>query len=190
MTAPISNGPATTRLHHYAGHYWIMCESEGPPARRRAQAASTPRRTAPLNLSAHTWSSFARTPGIEGYSYPHDETTNFNVAFPALTSRKVDVSPTHFVHPQSWPPTTLNQTFPHHKAEKSGSDQLFLSFNPVGLIARISLICVQSEGLNARKNVSVMTRVCGLLSGTSSRLGGVRSRFVSIYVGVSRIIRV
>ena len=22
MTAPISNGPATTRLHHYAGHYW------------------------------------------------------------------------------------------------------------------------------------------------------------------------
>ena len=21
MTAPISNGPATTRLHHYAGHY-------------------------------------------------------------------------------------------------------------------------------------------------------------------------
>lgn len=56
--------------------------------------------------------------------------------------------------------------------------------------SRISLICVQSEGLNARKNVSVMTRVCGLLSGTSSLLGGVRSRFVSIYVGVSRIIRV
>ncbi|WP_368388493.1 hypothetical protein, partial [Schaalia turicensis] len=26
--------------------------------------------------------------------------------------------------------TTLNQTFPHHKAEKSGSDQLFSSFNP------------------------------------------------------------
>ena len=22
MTAPISNGPTTTRLHHYAGHYW------------------------------------------------------------------------------------------------------------------------------------------------------------------------
>ena len=22
MTAPISNGPATTRLHHYAGHYY------------------------------------------------------------------------------------------------------------------------------------------------------------------------
>ncbi|EPD72453.1 hypothetical protein HMPREF1478_01193, partial [Actinomyces sp. HPA0247] len=21
MTAPISNGPTTTRLHHYAGHY-------------------------------------------------------------------------------------------------------------------------------------------------------------------------
>ena len=23
MTAPISNGPTTTRLHHYAGHYFI-----------------------------------------------------------------------------------------------------------------------------------------------------------------------
>ena len=23
MTAPISNGPTTTRLHHYAGHYCI-----------------------------------------------------------------------------------------------------------------------------------------------------------------------
>ena len=22
VTAPISNGPTTTRLHHYAGHYW------------------------------------------------------------------------------------------------------------------------------------------------------------------------
>ena len=22
MTAPISNGPTTTRLHHYAGHYF------------------------------------------------------------------------------------------------------------------------------------------------------------------------
>ena len=49
---------------------------------------------------------------------------------PAPQSRKVDVSPTHFVHPQSWPPTTLNQTFSHRKAERSGSDQLFLSFNP------------------------------------------------------------
>ena len=28
MTAPISNGPTTTRLHHYAGHYWPR-----PPAR-------------------------------------------------------------------------------------------------------------------------------------------------------------
>lgn len=24
MTAPISNGPATTRLHHYAGHYYVQ----------------------------------------------------------------------------------------------------------------------------------------------------------------------
>lgn len=44
--------------------------------------------------------------------------------------------------------------------------------------------------LTRPKNVSVMTRVCGLLSETSSKVGGVRSRFVSIYVGVSRIIRV
>ena len=29
MTAPISNGPTTTRLHHYAGHY---CLSETPVA--------------------------------------------------------------------------------------------------------------------------------------------------------------
>ena len=25
MTAPISNGPTTTRLHHYAGHYFHLC---------------------------------------------------------------------------------------------------------------------------------------------------------------------
>ncbi len=24
MTAPISNEPTTTRLHHYAGHYWAV----------------------------------------------------------------------------------------------------------------------------------------------------------------------
>ena len=27
MTAPISNGPATTRLHHYAGHYYDHAET-------------------------------------------------------------------------------------------------------------------------------------------------------------------
>ena len=32
MTAPISNGPTTTRLHHYAGHY---CTSAQSPAPRR-----------------------------------------------------------------------------------------------------------------------------------------------------------
>ena len=52
---------------------------------------------APLTLSAHTWSSFARTPGIEGYSYPHDETIVFNVDFPAPASRKVATKPTRFV---------------------------------------------------------------------------------------------
>ena len=31
MTAPISNGPATTRLHHYAGHYCdLLLWSFGP----------------------------------------------------------------------------------------------------------------------------------------------------------------
>ena len=29
MTAPISNGPTTTRLHHYAGHYWQYTRTEG-----------------------------------------------------------------------------------------------------------------------------------------------------------------
>ena len=36
MTAPISNGPTTTRLHHYAGHYcgrwpdwWVVCGLRG-----------------------------------------------------------------------------------------------------------------------------------------------------------------
>ena len=28
MTAPISNGPATTRLHHYAGHYYRASDCE------------------------------------------------------------------------------------------------------------------------------------------------------------------
>ena len=89
-----------------------------------------PRRTAPLNLSAHTWSSFARTPGIEGYSCPHDETTNFNVDFPAPTSRKVTTKPTRFVHPSSWLPPPSIPTFPHQQAEKSPQNQHVLSFNP------------------------------------------------------------
>ena len=38
MTAPISNGPTTTRLHHYAGHYWPV---------RSARSAGAPRKTHP-----------------------------------------------------------------------------------------------------------------------------------------------
>jgi len=34
------------------------------------------------------------------------------------------------VHSPNLPLPTLTPTFPHHKAERSGSDQLFLSFNP------------------------------------------------------------
>ena len=67
---------------------------------------------------------------ISRCSLTESASTNFDAHSPAPQSRKVDVSPTHFVHPQSWPPTTLNQTFSHRKAERSGSDQLFLSFNP------------------------------------------------------------
>ena len=52
------------------------------------------------------------------------------VTFPRDKAEKLSLPATRFVHPQSWPPTTLNQTFSHHKAERSGSDQLFLSFNP------------------------------------------------------------
>ena len=85
---------------------------------------------APLTLSAHTWSSFARTPGIEGYSYPHDETIVFNVDFPASASRKVATKPTRFVDPSSWLPPTSIPTFPHQQAEKLRQNQHVLSFNP------------------------------------------------------------
>ena len=37
-----------------------------------------------------------RTP-ISGYTHPHDETTTFNVDFPAPASRKVTQKPTRFV---------------------------------------------------------------------------------------------
>ena len=30
MTAPISNEPTTTRLHHYAGHYYIAARKHAP----------------------------------------------------------------------------------------------------------------------------------------------------------------
>ena len=44
MTAPISNGPATTRLHHYAGHYSGTKLSQharlgGPPGTKLSQQA-------------------------------------------------------------------------------------------------------------------------------------------------------
>ena len=81
-------------------------------------------------LSAHTWSSLARTPGIWGYSYPHDETTTFNVDFPAPASQKVATKPTRSVHPSSWLPPTSIPIFPHQKAEKSPQNQHVLSYNP------------------------------------------------------------
>ena len=33
MTAPISNEPTTTRLHHYAGRYWRAPEGPQGPGR-------------------------------------------------------------------------------------------------------------------------------------------------------------
>ena len=65
-----------------------------------------------------------------GYSYPHDETTNFNVDFPAPASRKIATKPTRFVHPSSWLPPTSIPTFPRDKAEKSPQNQHVLSYNP------------------------------------------------------------
>ena len=43
MTAPISNGPTTTRLHHYAGHYSTpnIRQDEAIPEIRRTAATGT-----------------------------------------------------------------------------------------------------------------------------------------------------
>ena len=38
----------------------------------------------------------ARTPGMWGYSYPHDKTTTFNVDSPAPARRKLATKPTRF----------------------------------------------------------------------------------------------
>ena len=72
----------------------------------------------------------SRRTGIWGYSYPHDETTNFNVDFPAPASQKVATKPTRLVHPSSWLPPTSIPIFPHQKAEKSPQNQHVLSYNP------------------------------------------------------------
>ena len=40
MTAPISNGPATTRLHHYAGHYSVRTHTPIPSDHDEAGAGS------------------------------------------------------------------------------------------------------------------------------------------------------
>ena len=61
---------------------------------------------------------------------PHDETTNFNVAFPAPASQKVATKPTRFIHPSSWLPPTSIPIFPHQQAEKSPFQQHVVSYNP------------------------------------------------------------
>ena len=62
---------------------------------------------------------------------PHDETTNFNVDFPAPSSRKVTPPATRFVHPHSWSQPTKTPTFPHRQAEKSPFQQHVVSYNPL-----------------------------------------------------------
>ena len=68
--------------------------------------------------------------GHLGVFIPHDETTTFNVDFPAPASQKVATKPTRLVHPSSWLPPTSIPTFPHQKAEKSPQNQHVLSYNP------------------------------------------------------------
>ena len=65
-----------------------------------------------------------------GYSYPHDETTTFNVVFPAPESRKIATKPTRFVHPSSWLPPTSIPTFPYQQADKSPHNQHVMSLDP------------------------------------------------------------
>ena len=43
MTAPISNGPTTTRLHHYAGHYFSEPGQALRPPTGTAARLSRPR---------------------------------------------------------------------------------------------------------------------------------------------------
>ena len=47
MTAPISNGPTTTRLHHYAGHYYTTAH----PQQGNAETDDT---SAPENCAKNT----------------------------------------------------------------------------------------------------------------------------------------
>ena len=70
------------------------CESAGPRARRGTQAASTPRRTAPLTLNVHTW------PSVRPHVHPR---TGRDAGFTGTRQTR----PTKFV------------TFPRNKAEKS-----------------------------------------------------------------------
>ena len=91
-----------------AAHTHIIgptCALAGPRARRRAQAASTPRRTAPLNLSTDT------RPRIRPRVRPHISTRGY-----------------------SYPPTTkqprLMFIVDHQHNEKSPQDQHVASFHP------------------------------------------------------------
>ena len=65
-----------------------------------------------------------------GIRTPNDETTTFNVDFPAPESRKVALLATRFVHPHSWSQPTKTPTFPHQHAEKSPLQQHVVSYNP------------------------------------------------------------
>ena len=47
------------------------------------------------------------------HAQTHNKTNNFNVDFPALTSRKATTKPARFVYPSSWLPPPPTPTSPH-----------------------------------------------------------------------------
>ena len=71
MTAPISNGPTTTRLHHYAGHYFLVT--------RNSTAASGHIRPIARKNSPSTRSNWAHA---RKYSPSTPSTATFRPFFP------------------------------------------------------------------------------------------------------------
>ena len=118
LTRDIARKPAIPCLGEaaHARISGLACELAGPRARRGALAASAPRRTAPLKLSAHTRPRVRPHAGHVGYSYPHDETTAFNTNFPAPTSQKGTIQPTRF-----WPVTLASYHLETPRHDKEGA---------------------------------------------------------------------
>ena len=66
------------------------------------------------------------------HAQTHNKTNNFNVDFPALTSRKATTKPARFVYPSSWLPPPPTPTFPHQHTKKSPQNQHTLPILHVG----------------------------------------------------------